>query len=420
MTEQEKINLACELSGLSVFRGVLKTETVSSLVAFLCAGEDPVAQADRFGAFVSSLAGDGFSFSDFLRRAVYTDENRYITDTVQGRRIPRVLAENAAAELALFSRLSRIGAESLTPLLPDGGYVPRFTSEPVDFVSEYAARLRHPERCGYGIFSAASMFRIEGTEPVPVQAADPVSLDRFVGYEEERRQVFENTRALAEGRPAANVLLFGDAGTGKSSTVKACANFFSGQGVRLIELRKDQLLGLPRVLERIAGNPLKFILFIDDLSFNRNDDSFSMLKAALEGSAAAKTSNAVIYATSNRRHIVKESFSDRSEADDIHRNDTVQELMSLSDRFGLTVYFEKPDKRLYLEIVHALAERNAAALQHPALPGGGISREELDRQAEAFALKKGNRSPRAAEQFIDSLIRRSLMQDGEQEETRKA
>ena len=147
-------------------------------------------------------------------------------------------------------------------------------------------------------------------------------------------------------------------------------------------------------MEKIADNPLKFIIFIDDLSFNKNDDSFSMLKAALEGSASAKAKNAVIYATSNRRHIVKETFSDRATADDLHHSDTVQELLSLSDRFGLTVYFERPTKSLYLSIVHELARRNGVTLDEKA----------LDIRAEAFALQKGSRSPRAAEQFIHSLL----------------
>ena len=164
--------------------------------------------------------------------------------------------------------------------------------------------------------------------------------------------------------------------------------------MRLIELRKDQLFSLSYIMGRIAGNPLKFIIFIDDLSFNKNDDCFSMLKAALEGSASAKAKNAVIYATSNRRHIVKENFSDRAASDDVHHNDTVQELMSLSDRFGLTVYYSRPNKALYLDIVHKLAEKNGVAME----------KGELDIKAEAFALAKGSRSPRAAEQFINSLI----------------
>lgn len=152
---------------------------------------------------------------------------------------------------------------------------------------------------------------------------------------------------------------------------------------------------LSEVMGRIKSNPLKFIIFIDDLSFNRDDDNFSMLKAALEGSASAKAKNAVIYATSNRRHIIKESFSDRDNADDIHRTDTIQELMSLSDRFGLKVYFQRPDKQQYLHIVKVLCER----------AGIESDDEELSKQAERFALERGSRSPRAAEQFVEKLAR---------------
>ena len=144
---------------------------------------------------------------------------------------------------------------------------------------------------------------------------------------------------------------------------------------------------------KISDNPLKFIIFIDDLSFNKSDDNFSMLKAALEGSAAAKADNAVIYATSNRRHIIKETFEDR-DGGDVHRNDTMQEILSLSERFGLVVLFSKPNKTLYLEIIHELAKRN----------GIKMDANELDVKAEAFALRRGNRSARCAEQFIESLM----------------
>ena len=220
-------------------------------------------------------------------------------------------------------------------------------------------------------------------------------MDSFIGYEAERNRVLENTVAFVEGRPAANTLLSGDAGTGKSSTVKAVANALFDRGIRLIELRKDQLSKLPFVMGRISGNPLKFIIFIDDLSFNQNDDNFSMLKAALEGSASAKAENAVIYATSNRRHIIKESFKDR-DGDDIHRNDTIAETLSLSERFGLSVYFGKPDKKLYLEIVHNLCKRY----------GVNKPESELDIEAEAFALRRGYRSARCAEHFVAELRRK--------------
>lgn len=393
MTELEKKNLACEISSISVFRGILSKRPVIALLDFLASDGETQDKMRLFGEFVYSLAEDDYSFSRFLCRAVYEDENNYIIGTARGSNLPGVLLENAQAELQLFTKLTTLDADVLCRSIEYNGYIPRFDNEYVDFVSTYKERLDHIGRYGYGIFASAKMFRVAEEGIVPVEAADDISIDSFVGYEEERRKVLENTRALVEGKTAANVLLFGDAGTGKSSTVKACANYFADHGVRLIEIRKDQLFSLSYVMGRIAENPLKFIIFIDDLSFNKNDDCFSMLKAALEGSASAKAKNAVIYATSNRRHIVKENFSDRGTSDDVHHSDTVQELMSLSDRFGLTVYFERPNKSLYLDIIHALAEKNGVTMD-PA---------ELDVKAEAFALAKGSRSPRAAEQFIASL-----------------
>ena len=394
MTGQERNQLAAQLSALSVFRGILSSKPMAALLDFLKCGGEVWEIMDRYGLFVAELADADYCFSDFLCRAVYEDENPYIVSAAAGKEIPPVLRKNAQNELQLLSRLTTLNAELLLKGLDYEGYVPEFANQEVDLAASYAQRLTQIGRYGYGVVASAPMFRVVDEQILPVRTADPIALTDFVGYEEERRQVFENTRALVENRPAANVLLFGDAGTGKSSTVKACANYFYDQGVRLIELRKDQLFSLSAVMGRIANNPLKFIIFIDDLSFNKNDDCFSMLKAALEGSASAKASNAVIYATSNRRHIVKEKFTDRNGIDDVHHSDTVQELLSLSDRFGLTVYFSKPNKQLYLQIVHALAQSR----------GIDVEESQLNIKAEAFALAKGSRSPRAAEQFINSLL----------------
>ena len=392
MNQLERNQLAWELSALSVFRGILKREPMAAMMRCLSSKDDLLERMQAYGDFVSGLAEDKCCFSDFLCRAVYEDENPYVIGAAKAEVLPSVMVRNAHRELELLSRLTKLDAAGLCEGMP--GYYPEFDNNPTDLRKCYGERLESIGRYGYGIFASAKMFRVVGEEIVPVRTADEVSMDSFVGYMEERQKVFDNTKALVEGREAANVLLFGDAGTGKSSTVKACVNHFADQGLRLIELRKDQLFSLPYVMSRIAENPLKFIIFIDDLSFNKNDDCFSMLKAALEGSASAKTGNAVIYATSNRRHIVKERFSDRSEADDVHHSDTVQELMSLSDRFGLTVYFSRPNKQLYLEIVHTLAEKKGLTLDA----------KQLEIQAEAFALSKGSRSPRAAEQFVNSLL----------------
>ncbi len=391
MTNKE---LYCRLSSLTVFRSLLKKPQIIALTDFLTSENDTCTGLYCYSEFVSSLMPFNNSFSAFLTKFVCEDENFYIKSVTAKKEVPDSLKKNAEAELSFFTELTRLTAENLWQGSDYEGYIPTFENQYTDFTCLYAERLRNIDSLGYGIFASHGMFRIENNAIIPVEVADGISVDSFVGYENERRAVLENTKALTEGRPAQNVLLCGDAGTGKSSTVKACANYYFDKGVRLIELRKDQLFALSYVMGAIAENPLKFIIFIDDLSFNKNDDCFSMLKAVLEGSAVSKSSNAVIYATSNRRHIVKESFADRTGTDDVHRNDTMQELLSLSDRFGLTVYFQKPNKGLYLDIVHELALRN------------GIETElsQLDIKAEAFALSRGSRSPRAAEQFIKSLL----------------
>ena len=392
MKKEEQKNLAKKLLTLSVFRNLISEVPLKNLINYLKSDNDAIEKASLYGEFVYSLGVYGNSFSEFLSRAVFEDENYYIVSVAKKKKIDSSIMENAIEELKLLSSLTELDEKELTQdaILE---YVPKFKNKRIDFVFEYKKRIKNVDKYGYGIFASSEMFKVVDGEIIPVESADEIKLDSFVGYEDERKQVLENTKALLEGRPAANVLLCGDAGTGKSSTVKACVNHFYKDGLRLIEIRKDQLLSLASVMGKIADNPLKFIIFIDDLSFNKNDDSFSMLKAALEGSASKKANNAVIYATSNRKHIIKESFADRNSTDDVHRNDTMQELLSLSDRFGLTVYFQKPSKELYLNIVKILAQKS----------GINVS-EDLLVKAEAFALSKGSRSPRAAEQFINSLL----------------
>lgn len=385
-------SVALRLSSLTVFRDLLATKEMAAFLGFASCEGDLRERLSLYGEFVYSLASCAGSFSEFLKKAVCENENIYIVSKAKGREVAACVEKNLAEELSLFTFLSELTPEMLFEGEDYEGYIPQFENEKTDFTAFYKERAERADTLGYGIFASKAMFKVEDGEIVPVDSADEISLDSFIGYEKERETVEENTVALLEGRDAVNVLLCGDAGTGKSSTVKALVNHYFSYGLRLIELRKDQLFSLSRIMGKIADNPLKFIIFIDDLSFNKNDDCFSMLKAALEGSASAKAKNALIYATSNRRHIIKESFSERG-GDDIHRNDTVQELLSLSDRFGLTVYFQKPNKILYLDIVHALAQRK----------GIRTDEKELDIKAEAFALSKGSRSPRVAEQFIKNL-----------------
>ena len=346
-----------------------------------------------YASFVREVYAAGTSLSEYVFRLVSEDENTYIISRAHKRPVSDELKAAVDGELDAFEKFSRLTPAEFSD---DMGidFVSPYKVETIDFKARYEDRIRNVSKYGYGIFSSYGMFRLSDDNVIePIISADKTDVSKFVGYSAERASVIHNTVSFLEGKPAANVLLCGDAGTGKSSTVKAVANKFYADGLRLIELRKDQLRYLPYVMGKISENPLKFIIFIDDLAFNRSDDNFSMLKAALEGSAAAKASNAVIYATSNRRHIIKETFSDR-EGNEVHRNDTMQETLSLSERFGLVVLFSKPNKALYLDIVHELARRNNIDMEQG----------ELDIKAEAFALKRGSRSARCAEHFIDSLL----------------
>lgn len=388
--------LSRSLSALGLFRGLLSRPLFAAFLSATDPAREERARLASFGEMVNIVYAGGGSLSECVTRAVLEDENSYVKARAAGHPIPVEMENALSAELALLSELASLTPGDFDAVLSRPPYLPPFASEVVDLHTEYEKRVSEIGKYGYGMFASYGMFRIgDGAHPalVPILTPDTIALGDFIGYEEERGRVLANTEAFLSGKPAANVLLYGDAGTGKSSSVKAIANHFFDKGLRLVEMRKDQLSLLPFVMGEIGENPLKFIIFIDDLSFNRSDDCFSMLKAALEGSASAKAPNAVIYATSNRRHIVKESFGDR-DGGDVHRNDTMQETLSLSERFGLTVLFARPNKQLYLEIIRELAAKR----------GVTVPAEELERGAEAFALARGTRSARCAEQYIESLM----------------
>lgn len=394
MAEKKLNAIYAKLCLCTVFRKVTEKPLFKAFERY-CLAESQNEKRKAYAAFTEIVYEDGGSLTDSVIRLVSEDENVYVK-CVAADKIPDKNIETAARkELSAFALFGALSREDFAEDMSENeSELPDFLSVNADMGRVYDERLQNLHKYGYGIFSSRCMFRLSDEKEIePIVSADKTSMAQFIGYENERAKVVENTRAFIAGRPAANVLLCGDAGTGKSSTVKAVANEFFKEGVRLIELRKDQLRYLPNVMAKVSGNPLKFIIFIDDLSFNKNNDDFSMLKAALEGSASATADNAVIYATSNRRHIVKESFGDR-EGDDVHRNDTLQETLSLSERFGLTVLFSKPDKKLFLSIVRELAKRNGITMDE----------RELDVQAEAFAIRKGSRSARCAEQFINSLL----------------
>ena len=388
--------LNIRLRSLAVFRSLLKDPVVSALLRYLDAPAGQTAEAvERYGEFVSRLYATGSAtLAGHIRSIVSDDENAYIRLIGRGEQPSEELSRCVREELAVLQAVSELTTEKLRAGLDWTGYLPEFRTEKLDLCDLYTQRCQRIGSLGYGIYARYRMFYIDPEDRiVPVRNPDRTQLSDLVDYEREKKIILDNTLALLEGKPAANILLTGDAGTGKSSTVKAVVNELHAQGLRILEVRKEQLHQIPGVLDELNSNPLKFILFIDDLSFQKDDDNFSALKAILEGSVAARSRNVVIYATSNRRHLVKESFSDR-EGDDIHRNDTMQEIISLSERFGIQITFQKPNKQTYLGIVRHLAEE--AGIE---LPEG-----ELEARAERFVLGRGGRSARAARQFVDGLV----------------
>jgi uncharacterized protein len=217
-----------------------------------------------------------------------------------------------------------------------------------------------------------------------------------VGYEIPKAALLKNTEALLVGYPALNVLLYGSRGTGKSSLVKSLVHEYGDRGLRLIELGKAHLQNLPVIVEQLRPVPHPFIIFVDDLSFEEDDEAFKALKVVLEGSLTARSPNVVVYATSNRRHLVREFYGDRprpKDADEIHHWDTLQEKLSFSDRFGLTLTFEPADQATYLEIVRHLVKEGAME----------IGEEDLEFRALQWATRQNGRSGRTARQFVDFL-----------------
>lgn len=384
--------LTLRLRSLVIFRGLLRHEWISRLSDLLaCPEKDMMECAGRYAEFAAAVLSRTESLSRALLNLALEDENFYMLRRARGQKVSQDLERCLETELETLQALSRLSSQEVKRAKALPSFLPDWETEDLDFSSVYRDRMDHIGSHGYGIFAQYHTFVVKDGAIVPVASPDPARLSQLRGYQEERRAVVDNTLALLKGKPAANVLLYGDAGTGKSSTVKAIANEYKEKGLRLIEVTKQQLHEIPALMDSLSQNPLKFILFIDDLSFTSDDDDFSALKAILEGSISAKSNNLAVYATSNRRHLVKESFSDRN-GDDIHFNDTMEEMVSLSARFGLSITFSKPGKDLYLEIVEDLAEQYQ--LQVP--------KEELFRQAEIFALRRSGRSPRAARQFVEA------------------
>ena len=388
------------LHGLVVFRSLLDDPVVAKLLDLTdrmeagAPGYGPV--CDAVAQFEAALFEHTTNWGSYLSAAVLEAETVCVRQAASGTLAP-ALQTALDSELAFLQALCGLTLDELLAAAGSAAgqaqelaFLPRWETSGIDLPAAYAQRMSEVGKKGYGMFAKHHVFTVENGQLVPVKYPDPQRLSELPGYEKEREKVIANTKALLAGMPANNVLLYGDAGTGKSSAVKAIANEFTPEGLRLVEVKKNQLYQIPDLMDKLAANPLKFILFIDDLSFTANDDNFAALKAILEGSVGGRAKNIAVYATSNRRHLIKETLTDRT-GDDIHEADTRQELMSLSARFGLTVTFQRPEKARFETILAELAK------QH----GIDMPMDQLLVKAEAFAIRAGGRSPRVAKQFIE-------------------
>lgn len=255
---------------------------------------------------------------------------------------------------------------------------------------------------GVGMFGLNKAFRITPGENgcvnfCPINNMDSVMLDDLIGYELQKKKLVDNTRAFVEGKKANNVLLFGDSGTGKSTSIKAIVNEFYGQGLRMVEIYKHQFKDLSAVIAQIKNRNYKFIIYMDDLSFEEFEVEYKFLKAVIEGGVETRPDNVLIYATSNRRHLIKENWSDRDDmerGDSLHRSDTMEEKLSLFHRFGVTINYSKPSQKEYFGIVVELARK----------AGLNLPEEELCAKANQWELSHGGISGRTAQQFVNYLL----------------
>ena len=394
------ILLRAQLRGLSAFRSLLDTPMLKDALQLLNAaarrdGEGALAAYDQMFYLLKAegYSGLGTWLWDTLR---YT-ETPYGDLAGSGRSDPE-LEEAARRDAETLLQLAQLGAEdirvALKPILTEE-YVSVLDNLPAwetgaPFTFEELAAFYQEN--GAGLYAKYRAFLWEEGRLVPVADPDCPHPVELLGYDQQRKQVLDNTRLLVEGKPSNNVLLFGDGGTGKSATVKSMLYLPGMENLRLIEIQKENLVGMPRLIRSLAGRRQSFILFIDDLAFDQDDKTYSSLKTILEGGLEKRPLNVAIYATSNRRHLVRQTFSDRA-GDEVDAFETISEKTALAERFGLRIPYMTMSKSEYLALIDHLA-----GLYHVEM-----NREVLHAKAMEWEIRHAGRTPRVARQFIASL-----------------
>ncbi len=402
----------------SVLQGEVGMAFLELLQAIRYTNTDARGCLQAYGSYFHALAARNQNWEDYLITQLLFCENPFTRLAgVRGfEDLPSALVTAVQHDLQILQSLYECSSASLSEWVQDVAYMPispvvwykeqellgvetKFTTYLQeldnwgDAVEDLAAYYR---QCGSGLFAEYRALRWQSGQFIGIRYSDQIKLSALVGYESQKDALLKNTEFLLSGEMALHVLLYGSRGSGKSSLVKSLLNEYANRSLRLLEVAKSDLKDLPEIVEHLRGVSQKFIIFVDDLSFEEDDDAFKALKVVLEGNLTARPQNVVVYATSNRRHLIREFFVDRptpKDNEEIHAWDTMQEKLSFSDRFGLTLTFEPANQKTYLKIVqHLVAQAEL-----------NITQEDLEFQALQWATRHNGRSGRTARQFVDFL-----------------
>lgn len=397
--------MGIDINQLVIYRNILEDPIIKKYIQLIHEDETSVS----YYALIHELLLQGEFLYDHLIKTLINTENTFtiqLEKHVDSHKLNPIWLKN---DLTLIKSLFETDILALSQKASDEQsmlshllYAPETHTILMDyraFFLELKGRSLTEEHCavftslcktyGIGKFAFHQAFYFTNQQTFhPIKDFSPLSWDQIYSYSYQKQQLYENTNAFVSGAPFHNALLVGSSGTGKSSSVKAIINLFSAQKLRLLQMHKGQLSHLPKVLEHISKRAFKFIIFIDDLSFEANEDEYKFLKSFIEGGIANEADNVAFYITSNRRHLIKEIRSERE--NDIHLQDFIQEMTSLSDRFGLTLFYEAPNQKVYLDMIEKMLKKQ----------GEIISSEVLAVKARQWSLEHGGMSGRTAEQFV--------------------
>lgn len=379
---------------LFIFHKILEDKTISAILE-----KDNTALLRGMVEFAETEGVTDDSLREYVASKLANDEN-VLSDLVsRGKNIGDDLCKCAMLDIdtvyeKLFNAKIKYTRSGNNPGVYDGysDSIKRITQS-VGAEQLLERLVSHYAKLGTGLLAKYIAFRFDG-ELRGIANADRTTFDEIVGMEHQKRVLIENTQAFIDGKFANNVLLFGDRGTGKSSSVKALLNMYAKDGLRVIELPKSAITKIPELTKKLEDSPHKYILFLDDLTFERHDTEYRALKIAMEGQLQANAGNVLVYATSNRRHLIRETWADR-DGGEVHVNDNKQEMLSLAERFGISLFFPAPDSKQYIEIVRTLLERNGIEMT-----------DEIKKEAVRWEMNYGGKSGRCAKQFVSDYLHR--------------